>query len=124
MKLSAMIDYLKLVPLGLKNPKEIVEGIINNVKFENEGLPQDIMEEIVRRRVLCSGCPFMSKNAEIITGHKYNREEQFCTLCSCQIKAKTASLSSGCGAITYNERHPENLQEIKWLPYDNQSKSD
>lgn len=115
--MSALQEYLKLIPLGLKNPKQVLEGILN--ELNNENLSEDVKQEIARRRLICAGCPFMSKNAEKITGKEFARKESFCTLCSCPIQTKTASLTSYCGANTYNENHPENPQEVKWFPYDN-----
>ena len=118
--MSKLIEYLKLLPLGLKNPKQVVEGIWNEINLEN--LPEDEKEEIARRRVLCAGCPLMSKNVEAILNMKFDRIEDFCTLCSCPIKTKAASLSSNCGALGYNEGHPENPQEVRWLSYDKKQK--
>lgn len=114
--MSALSEYLKLIPLGLKNPKEVLQGFMNKLNLEN--LSQDVKEEIARRRLICAQCPFMSENAKLIANFKTERSESFCTLCSCPIKTKTASLISACGAKTYNERHPDNEQEVKWLPYD------
>lgn len=119
--MKSVLDYIKLIPLGLKNPWQVLEGIVNNVKLDHGNLSQDIQEEIIRRRVICKSCPFMSKNVEHLTGIKFSRKEDFCTLCSCPILTKTASMSSSCGAATYNANHPENLQEVKWDSYDSKS---
>lgn len=118
-----LLEYIKLLPLGLKNPELVLEGFINNIKLEHGTLPEDEVEEIARRRLICAGCPFMSKNAEKITGFKTKRTEDFCTLCSCPIKGKTASMDSTCGADSYNKTHPNNPPiEVKWEPYGNKNK--
>jgi len=118
--MSLFTEYFEMAKQGLKNPSAVLEGIMNELNHEN--LAEDVKEVILQRRVICAACPFMSKNAEAISGHKYSRIEDFCTLCSCPIKTKTASLSSSCGADIYNRSHPDNKQEVKWISYDKESK--
>lgn len=115
--MSKWIEYLKLLPQGLKNPEKVVEGYLNIIKMENDKLPQDEVEEILRRRLICSGCPFMSKNAIASGVLKTSRTDDFCSLCSCPLIGKTASLSSSCGIVSYNEKHPDSPLEPKWLAY-------
>lgn len=59
-------------------------------------LPEEQQVEIVRRRLICSECPFTSSNA-VKDGYKSDRFDEHCTLCGCSINRKTASLSSACG---------------------------
>jgi len=120
--MSLLSEYFEMAKRGLKNPKQVMEGIWNELNHEN--LPEDEKEIIMQRRTICAGCPFMSKNAELLSGKKFSRIEEFCTLCSCPIKTKTASLSSSCGADIYNRSHPDNKQEIKWTSYVKESKPD
>jgi len=111
-----MLDYLKLIPKVFENPKEIWEGWKNAAKLELGSLPEDQVEEIVKRRMICEACPFMSSN---IPNYQTSRVEKHCTLCSCPILSKTASLSSICGADYYNKTHPEkDPLEVRWLPYE------
>lgn len=121
--MSKLLEYIKLLPLGVANIEAIAEGLINNVKLENGSLDQDKVEEIARRRLICSQCPFMSGNAQKIMDFKTSRTEDFCTLCYCPIKGKTAALSEICGAEYYNKKHPEKPAiDVKWFPYDNENK--
>lgn len=116
-----LIELLKLIPKGLKNPELVIEGFLNNIKLENGTLPDDQVEEIAKRRLLCAGCPFMSENAKEM-GFQTKRTDPFCTLCSCPIKSKTASLDSTCGAESYNKSHPDKPAiEVKWFAYGNKN---
>lgn len=99
---------------GMAHPQQVLSGITNAVKLEYGMLPEDEQEEIVRRRLICSQCPMMSKNRE---GYTTSRKDEHCTLCSCPITTKTASLASDCGAVTHNERHPEDPKPILWEKY-------
>lgn len=119
--MSIVSEYFEMALQGLKNPKQVFEGFVNELNHEN--LPDDVKEVIAKRRLICEACPFMSKNAEIISGKKFSRIEKFCTLCSCPIATKTSSMSSSCGADIYNRSHPDNKQEVKWTSYDKESKS-
>ena len=119
-EMSAFFEYLKLIPKGIANPEQIIEGLVNNIKLENKTLPEDKVAEILRRRLICAGCVYMSKNREKLDPEfKSKRKESFCTLCSCPIISKTASLDSSCGALIYNKQHPDDLKEVKWTKYDN-----
>lgn len=116
--MSKLQELIKLIPKGLANPRQVAEGWINNVKLENGSLPQDEVEEIARRRLICSQCPFESSNATSLTGYKTERTDSHCTLCSCPLKAKTAALSSVCGAQYYNNTHPEKTPlPVRWEEY-------
>jgi hypothetical protein len=115
--MSKIIELAKLLPKGIKNPLVILEGYINNIKLERGDLPQDEVEEILRRRLICFNCPLMSENAKKLVGYKTDRGPH-CTLCSCPIEQKTSSLDTYCGAKSYNESHPNSVQmEVKWGSY-------
>jgi hypothetical protein len=117
-------EYIKLVPKALKNPKEVVEGMINHVKATNGSLPEDEQEEIVRRRLICSGCKFNSieaKNSEEYfqaygVHYETERPDLHCSCCACNIDWKTASLAAECGLKYYNDTH-ENQIPLKWEAY-------
>lgn len=112
--MNKWLEYLALIPKAMENPQQVIEGFRNKVKFERGTLPEDQQEEIVRRRLICEGCPFNSKNMK---DYVTKRTDEHCTLCSCTLSGKTASLDSSCGAKTYNERHPEDLKPILWEQY-------
>lgn len=121
--MSRYIEYLKLVPKGLSNPKEVLEGWINDYNFKD--LKPEEIEEIVKRRAICEECPFNSIKAKTseeykkLLGINYatDRDDLHCSICGCPISKKTASLSSSCGLETYNNNNPDNIQQLKWSSY-------
>ena len=112
--MNKLQEYLNLIPEAWKNKEQVIEGIANAVKMELGILPENVQEEVIRRRVICQACPNMSKNSSLAT----LRKEDFCTLCSCPIKTKTASMDTTCGARSWNINHPDlPPEEVRWLPY-------
>ena len=120
-----ILELLKMVKQGVKNPHLVLEGMYNSAKMEYGQMEQEEIDEIVRRRLICDGCPFMSKNAVDsqeyfdIFGKNYStsRKDDHCSLCSCPIKTLTASLSAECGLHVYNEKNSENKKELNWDSY-------
>ena len=113
------IEFLKLVPAGLKNADKVLEGVINNVKFEHGTLPEDEQQEIVRRRLICAACPFTSSNAVAnpALNYKTDRIDEHCIHCGCPIKTKTAALTENCGIDIYNANNPKSPMKLKWEVY-------
>jgi len=109
--MNKWLEYIKLFPEGAKNPRKVIEGIVNSANFVN--LSEEEQDVIIARRILCASCPNMSANKEEAKKKGFD----YCTLCSCPIETKTASLSSDCGAKYYNEKHPEDEQLILWEKY-------
>lgn len=124
--MSALSEYLKLIPKGIANLEKVVEGITNSVRMDFNALPTDKQDEIIRRRLICQTCPYNSVNAQaspeyVLLHNKHystDRKDFHCSICKCPISTKTASLESNCGLETYNSSHPENLQPLKWTKYD------
>lgn len=93
-------------------------------------LPKEQVDEIMRRRFICTQCPFMSRNATSsseyfnLKGKHYTtrREDEHCSLCGCGIEGKTASLAATCGAESWNTEHPEKQVEVKWTKFDKDGK--
>jgi hypothetical protein len=123
--MSKFTEYLKLIPKGLKNPQQVLEGWINDYNFDN--LPKEEVEEILKRRAICEQCPFNSLNAK--TSKEYfdvfqkhyetERDDLHCSVCACPIKTKTASLDSECGLSADDKT--KDLQ-LKWNKYNEQTK--
>lgn len=121
--MSKYLEYLKLIPKGLSNPKQVLEGWINDYNFDN--LKPEEITEILKRRAICESCPLNSFNAKkseeyknLFDLHYYtDRDDLHCSICACPVATKTASLSSNCGLERYNEENPENIQELKWNKY-------
>lgn len=98
-------EYLKLIPKGLKNADKVIEGLINETKSLYDGLTEYQHNEIVKRRLICQSCPFYSENAktsqeyfDIFEQHYESTRTDFhCSVCGCNEKLKTSSLSSNCG---------------------------
>lgn len=123
--MSKFTEYLKLIPRGLPNSKEILESIIKGVQLSLDKLPEDQKEEIIRRRIICMSCPFMSQNAKTseeyktLTGRNYKtaRNDQHCSFCGCELNMRTRALNSECGLNTWNADHPENTVLLKWTKF-------
>lgn len=112
--MNKWLEYMHMIGKGIKSPMQVIEGVTNSIKMEYGLLPQEEQDEIIRRRLLCASCPMMSKNR---IGYASSRTDEHCTLCSCPILTKTASLDTSCGAKTYNEKHPEDAKPILWEKY-------
>lgn len=112
--MSRLSEYLKLIPEGLKNIDGVIDGFKNQVKEKFGSLSEEEQEEIVRRRLICAQCPYMSKNAAAAKIYATNRVDDHCIHCGCPIETRTASLISTCGIATYNKKHPEAPMELKW----------
>lgn len=119
------LEYIKLIPEGIKNAPSVVEGIVNTVKMDYGSLDEDKKEEIIRRRVICEGCPFNSMNAQVspeykeVTGRHYtsDREDFHCSFCGCPIQTRTATLGKPCGINTWNKNHKDKQLALKWDVY-------
>lgn len=125
--MSKITEYLKMIREGIPHTDQILEGVWNSVKQEFGTLSQEEQEEILKRRLICSECPFLSTNLfkdDSPYKELYNKpfdskrkEEEFCGICSCPIKFRTSSLSAECGLSVHNEKHPDNIQELKWKQF-------
>lgn len=126
--MSTITEYLKLLPRAIPNADKIVKAIITDVQFRKGSLPEHEKAELVRRRVICKGCPFMSENARTseeyltLTGNHYSsvRNEPHCSFCGCGINKRTASFTSDCGIETWNSDHPDKQIPLKWTKYGKQ----
>jgi len=108
----------------LTNADKILEGWLNDIKLEAGDLQEDEVKEIVRRRAICEGCPFLSKNAVAAGNYVTMRKDEHCIQCGCPIVKKTASLSSNCGIEIFNASNKDNKMELKWTAYDKNKKHD
>lgn len=112
-----LFEYLKLIPKGIKNADKLIEGIKNDSDFINGKLTKEEAEEIIRRRIICNECPFLSTNAVNNGLYKTDRDDEHCSLCSCNKDWKTACLSCNCGIEEYNKQNPENKIDLKWTAF-------
>ena len=122
--MTAIGEYLKLIPKALPNTIEIVKAVSNCVQMKYGTLPEKEKEEIIRRRLICHTCPFMSKNTaseyKELVGKEYitNRTDEHCSFCGCGIQTRTAALNSTCGISSWNSSH-ENQLSLKWDKFKN-----
>lgn len=120
--MSKISEYLSLLPSGLKNIDKFIEGVINDVSLEFSLLSEENKDIIVKRRLICSSCPYMSKNANNFPDYKElhkedyktDREDNHCTFCGCPLAFRTASLDMQCGIKEWNEEQPNKQLPIKW----------
>lgn len=119
-----LIEYVKMIKQGIKDPQAVLNGWINDAKFNRGDLEEDEMEEIIRRRSICETCPFMSRNAIEQGNYLSQRNDEHCIHCSCPITKKTASLESRCGIEIYNSINKKNPMELKWGVYLKPQKDD
>lgn len=117
--MSAITEYLKLIPKAIQNPTNIIQGVINSVKLSHGDLPEDEQSEIIRRRLICDNCPFLSSNAvsNPALNYKTDRFDEHCILCGCNKDLKTAALDEECGISHYNDDNPNNPMPLKWEKY-------
>jgi hypothetical protein len=70
---------------------------------------------ITNRRLICSECPYNSENAKKEGWYNTIRLDEHCTLCQCNIAAKTACFECKCGIEVFNSNKNENEKlELKW----------
>jgi hypothetical protein len=112
--MGKLAEYIKLIPKGIKNLPQIIEGLTNQIKLEHGTLPEEDVEVIVGRRLICASCPFLSTNATKAGVYASSRNDVHCTMCGCPIEAKTASLESDCGIDDYNKKFPNRPLQLKW----------
>ena len=119
--MSAINEYMKLIPRAFRNAGKIIEGATNIIKDNFNHLPEDEKNEITRRLVICKTCPFMSTNAlnDPAMNYKTDRPDEHCSLCGCNIVLKTSSLESNCGIEAYNQTPSGQIQplDLKWAKY-------
>jgi len=118
MNLKKLItEYAALVPKFIQNPKDIIEGFANEIKNELNLLEEDEKEEILRRRLICEGCPFNSKNAKNDGWYTTERIDDHCIHCLCNIEAKSSCLHCRCGIEFYNANNVNTPIDLKWKEY-------
>lgn len=102
---------------------KVLEGAWNNIQMEFGTLPEDEKKEILRRRLICDTCPFMSSNAVTnpALNYKTTRFDNHCVMCGCNIKLKTGALDEACGIETFNSLNPDKALPLKWDVYKNQT---
>lgn len=117
--MNIITEYLKLLPKIRENSQKIIQGIITNVKITLHTLKEEEQDEVVRRRVICAGCPFQSNNAKTDPSQNYKTErfDVHCTMCQCNIELKTACLDCNCGIEAWNNEYPNNKMPLKWEKY-------
>jgi len=128
--MSKITEYFDLFLKGVPHSKEILDSIVKNVQIKMNTLPEDQKEEIIKRRLICETCPFMSRHAptspeyKALTGRHYKvyRRGDHCSFCGCGIEMRTASLDSDCGIETWNSANADKKIPLKWTKYNKDGK--
>lgn len=123
--MSKLTEYINLAIKGLPYSIEILQSVINNVQMNYGTLPEKERAEIIRRRVICETCPFMSSKAKTskeyfdLTGSNYStaRNEDHCSFCGCGLNMRTAALNKDCGIETWNKDNPSKQIPLKWVKF-------
>jgi hypothetical protein len=98
-----------------KEKSKIAKGIANAVKNEFGMLTEEQQETITNRRLICNDCKYCSTNAKKDGWYTAIRLDEHCTLCACNIAAKTACFDCKCGIEVFNADKNENEKlELKW----------
>ena len=103
--MSKISKYLSLIPKGLSNPGQILEGWLTDAQLNNGLLTPEQEEKIISRRSICASCPYNSTNATTSAEYKELYGKNY---------KKTSCLSCLCGLTTYNDENPDNFQNLKW----------
>lgn len=111
-------DWITVVKNGLKNGDKVIEALIIAAKAKNEELSVEALAEILKRKEICSTCPFNSKNAPKHGLKIFDLPFEHCIFCKCLIGSeeggKEYCLSCQCGISEHNKRHPEQQMQLKW----------
>lgn len=112
--MGKLIEYIKLLPKGLKNIDHVVSGMRSQLKLQIGSLSEEDEDTIIGRRLICEQCPYNSKNAVELGLYSTQRVDEHCIHCQCVLLFKTADLTSNCGIEAYNKNNPDNQIELKW----------
>jgi hypothetical protein len=118
--LKTIKDYTEAVINGINNGDKIIESLIIAAKVKNGSIeitPEELAE-ILRRKEICEGCPFNSKNLKQLGVYSSELAYTHCSLCKCRIgydDSKEYCLSCNCGADAFNKANPHLKPiELKW----------
>ena len=128
-------EYVELVKNGVQNGDKIIEAIRTSAKVKEQEKRKDLglaaevddisdeaVAEIMKRKEICAGCPFNSKNTAKLRNYSSVLPFTHCTLCKCRIgenDSKEYCLSCTCGAESWNNRNPHlPPMELKWTAFE------
>lgn len=118
-------EYLQVVKLGIQNGDKIIEALAISAQVKNKEITDDALAEILKRKDICLGCPFNSKNAKEAKTYNSSLPYEHCILCQCRIgydDSKEYCLSCTCGVTIWNEKHPNQQMEVKWQAFNKNNK--
>lgn len=121
--MQKMKDYLKVVKNGIANSDKIIEAMWVSAQIKNEGssISEEAIAEIMKRKEICSTCPYNSKNAAAHGMKALDVSFQHCILCTCRIggdDSKEYCLSCQCGISELNRQNPDKPPvPLKWSAF-------
>jgi hypothetical protein len=120
-------EYVNAVKLGFQNGDKIIEAmqVSAQVKNSEEGkqttVTPEALAEIMRRKDICADCPFNSRAGKANGSYTSSLPYEHCILCKCRIgydDSKEYCLSCNCGALGWNQDHPNLKQlEVRWTSF-------
>jgi hypothetical protein len=122
---KSIAEYLEMVKNGVKNRDQIIEAMRNAAKIKEERtdeISDEEVAEIMRRKEICAGCRFNSRNAKVQRNYNSSLPFEHCTLCKCRIgydDSKEYCLTCNCGILVWNNNNPDlPPMELKWKAFD------
>ena len=131
--IKAIGEYVTMVKNGVKNGDKIIEAIRISAKIKEQEklklagdnseseISDEAVAEIMRRKEICAGCPFNSKNAAVQRNYSSDLPFQHCTLCKCRIgtdDSKEYCLSCNCGMEVWNNKNKHlSPMQLKWTAF-------
>ena len=106
-----------MVRNGIKNSDKIIEALAVSSMVKNGEASDEALAEILKRKDICAGCKYNSRNAKQQTDYVSGLPYEHCILCKCRIgydDSKEYCLSCNCGVLEWNKRMPDHQLEIKW----------
>ena len=115
-------DYLTVVKNGIKNGDKIIEALVISAQVKNGTINEEALAEILRRKDICAGCMYNSKNCEQYGLKPLEVDFEHCIHCICRIggnDTKEYCLSCNCGILEWNKRNPDKPpMELKWKAFE------
>jgi hypothetical protein len=105
------------------NPDLFRKALVDNLRMEFGGFSEEQLNLVADRREICLDCPYFSGNAmrddseyKEVVGSAFIFNPmlgEYCGLCGCNYKRKTATLDQRCGVVKFYEENPDKEHKIE-----------